>query len=284
MANMKKLEPPYRAIAISMFSGIDSIRGTILDPDNEDSIWDEVSPTEVRLKSDTDITEDAVREIAGGDFNRVWAIFRQSDYYPPAEIMEGCFQGEEVLITAFCKKYRNYVYSIIHSWMRAHKEHSPDDVDEIFQIVFTKLIDNNFALLRIVRDINRPTGLISAITHSCTAKYFKTKWHNALMMASFDVIIDGLDESEGLVCNPDQQALLAEAEKLRIYEEAFADLDEVPQKVLNLRRRSNLSYREIATETGLTTANVGAIINRAKKQMQDFIRERYPDIDIPEIL
>jgi len=41
-------------------------------------ILDDFSPTEVRLNRNTDLKEDAVREIAKGDFDKIWAIFQQT--------------------------------------------------------------------------------------------------------------------------------------------------------------------------------------------------------------
>ena len=65
-------------VAKLRFFGISSIRGTILDPNNKNGIWEEVSLTEVRLKPNIDLKKDAVREIAKGDFDKVWAILQQS--------------------------------------------------------------------------------------------------------------------------------------------------------------------------------------------------------------
>ncbi len=67
-------------VAKSSLSGIDSIKGTILDPNNKNSIWQEVYPTYVRLKPNTVLKEEVVQEIVNnkGDFDKVWAILQQS--------------------------------------------------------------------------------------------------------------------------------------------------------------------------------------------------------------
>ncbi len=51
----------FGSVAKSSFSGIDTIRGTILDPNNKNGICEEISSTEVRLKPNTDLKEDTVR-------------------------------------------------------------------------------------------------------------------------------------------------------------------------------------------------------------------------------
>jgi len=264
---MKSLEPPYRAVAKSIFSGIDSIRGTPLDLDNRDTIWENVSSVEVRLKTNTDITKDAIQEIVGGDFDRVWDIFRQSDYYPPAEIMEGCFRGEEVFINAFYKKYGKLICHAIIGRMGGYREYSPEDVQDIFQSFFCKLIENNFAFFRGVHDIYHPTPLIHLVARQYTGKYFRRRWLDNQRRHNLN---QRPEQDPGAIEPP-------EDDMIRIYEEALASLDETQQKVLKFYIFDNLKYKEIADVTGLTGTNVGAIISRAKQEMQDFIRRRYPE-------
>ncbi|MBF0489448.1 MAG: hypothetical protein HQL15_02360 [Candidatus Omnitrophica bacterium] len=59
------------------FFGIDSIRDTILDPNNKNGIW-EVSQTKVRLKPNTNLKEEDVRKIVKGDFDKIWAILEKA--------------------------------------------------------------------------------------------------------------------------------------------------------------------------------------------------------------
>ena len=71
----------FRNITKLKFSGIDSIRGTILDPLNKLGIWEEVSSTTVRLKQDVDpknLKDDVIRKIAGSDFDKIWNILLES--------------------------------------------------------------------------------------------------------------------------------------------------------------------------------------------------------------
>ena len=67
-------------IARSMFSGVDGIKGTILDPNNDEGIWDNVSPTVVRLKPNTKITEATIRKIAQRNFKKIQAILYEAQY------------------------------------------------------------------------------------------------------------------------------------------------------------------------------------------------------------
>ncbi|MFH1190807.1 MAG: phosphoenolpyruvate synthase [Candidatus Omnitrophota bacterium] len=62
-------------LSLSVFN---SIKGSILDPNNKNGVWEEVSSATVRLKTNVALKEEDVREIAGDDFEKVWAILQQS--------------------------------------------------------------------------------------------------------------------------------------------------------------------------------------------------------------
>ena len=70
------------------YSIIDQIRDTILDPNNKNGIWEEVSPTEVRLKPYTDLKQKTVMEIAKDHDRdgRIWAFLQNSCYAIDNEI------------------------------------------------------------------------------------------------------------------------------------------------------------------------------------------------------
>ncbi len=59
-------------------SKFNSLKGSILDPNNKNGVWAEVSAKTVRLKPNVAIKEDDVREIAPDDFDKIWAILQQS--------------------------------------------------------------------------------------------------------------------------------------------------------------------------------------------------------------
>ena len=57
---------------------IDSIKGSLLDPNNKQGIWKDVSSSKVRLKTGFDLKEEVIRDIAKGDFEKVFALIKQS--------------------------------------------------------------------------------------------------------------------------------------------------------------------------------------------------------------
>jgi len=73
------LKKGKRNIAKAVLLGIDSLKETILDPNNKNGIWEEVSSGEVKLKTNIDLTEKEVRGIVkNGDFDKIWSIYHQA--------------------------------------------------------------------------------------------------------------------------------------------------------------------------------------------------------------
>ena len=56
--------------------------------------------------------------------------------------------------------------------------------------------------------------------------------------------------------------------------ESIESLNEREQKIINLKVRDNLSYKEIAAELDLTVNNVGFILHRAMKKLADIFKEK----------
>ena len=54
----------------------DAMKGTLFDPENKNGIWEEVSPTDVRLKLGSVIKEDDVRKAAGNNFDKIWPLLK----------------------------------------------------------------------------------------------------------------------------------------------------------------------------------------------------------------
>jgi len=68
----------FGPVARSSFRGLDAIRGTILDPNNKNGVWEDASPSQVRLKPDILLKEDDIQEIAKGDSDQMLSILIQS--------------------------------------------------------------------------------------------------------------------------------------------------------------------------------------------------------------
>ena len=188
----------------------------------------------------------------------------------PKEIMLGCFRGEDVFIEAFYAQYKRLIYSAIYDWMNEYIGHPTDEVKDIFQGVFVKLIEKDFAPLKSVRDIDKPKALIYLIAYYHTAQYFRIQQHEKRIMC----------RQKQEAAEQERDAVVQELsdDMVRILVEAIAELDEDGQDVLRLYFFGNLQYAEIAVQTGLTKTNVGVIISRAKAHLRSFINRRYPEV------
>lgn len=65
-------------VARSSLAGIESIRGTILDPNNKGGVWEDISSTQVCLRPNTFLKRDDIQEIAKGDADKIYSILIQA--------------------------------------------------------------------------------------------------------------------------------------------------------------------------------------------------------------
>jgi len=63
---------------LAVLANMESIKGTILDPTHKESIWENASLTEVRLKPDLELNKADVRDLAKGDFDNIWTMIKQA--------------------------------------------------------------------------------------------------------------------------------------------------------------------------------------------------------------
>lgn len=71
---------------------------------------------------------------------------------------------------------------------------------------------------------------------------------------------------------PDRQ--LNKKEESELVLKSLEELNEREQKIINLKVRDNLSYKEIASEMDLTVNNVGFILHRAMKKLAEIFKEK----------
>jgi hypothetical protein len=77
-------ECPYIGIIDkASFSGFTSIKGTVLDPSNPNTVWENISKTQVRLKSNQVLNHKFVRKIVKDDFKKIWPILKVANRIIP---------------------------------------------------------------------------------------------------------------------------------------------------------------------------------------------------------
>lgn len=185
------------------------------------------------------------------------------------DIMQGCFAGDAIAISAFYESYKNLIFAAIHDWTKQKAGGASDyDIAEIFQGALLELMRNDFDRLRSVRDIEKPEPLIYLISYQYTGHYFKNKWREESRVVPIDPVLPVMaaDNSEQY-----------QEDTLRILDVALETLNEDEQLILQLYYRDDMKYKEIASETGLSATNVGVIIARAKEKMRSFIKKKYPE-------
>ena len=188
---------------------------------------------------------------------------------PDKELLEACYQGDSDAINIFFERYKDLIYSAIHKWINRYAKDTEreENVKKVFQDAVLDIMEDGFAKLKEARDPSRITGLIFIITYHRAGKYFKKRWLDRKRRAEEEP--EGPDGTEPLDA-------LSREERIKVVGEFIEGLSPIERKIMELRFSEELKYGEIAVETGLSSANVGVMINRIKEKLRIFIKEKYP--------
>ncbi|MBI3990714.1 MAG: sigma-70 family RNA polymerase sigma factor [Candidatus Omnitrophica bacterium] len=181
-------------------------------------------------------------------------------------MLEASSAGDAHAINIFYERYSKLIYNAIHSWINKYAKDIDriEDVKEIFQETILDIMKNSFARIKQARDPNRISGLIFLIAYQNAGKYFKKKWLEEKKRCGEEIAISRKDD---LIDNLDRE------EKIRLVDKFRTTLTDEESRIMDLRYREEMKYREIAEKTGISTNNVGVILNRIKERLKVFINK-----------
>jgi RNA polymerase sigma factor (sigma-70 family) len=171
-----------------------------------------------------------------------------------ARLIQLCIEGDEFAWTTLVDRYRRLVFSVaLRSGL------SPDDADDVFQIVFTTL----FRKLEGLRDQTRiASWLITAAS--------RESWRAAKRTG----VNSDLDESLVDPSTPHAE-LVAQADRDQRVREAMARLDDRCRQLLTalFLDDTGSSYDQIAQAIGMPVGSIGPTRARCFKKLEVFLIE-----------
>ncbi len=184
------------------------------------------------------------------------------------ELVERILDGDEAAFNEFVHRYGTVIYAAL----RRFRQLSREDADDLAQVVFQRLLENNQRALR-------------AWQGGSLAAYLRRMTRHAAIDAlrarrpEDHVTIDGEGEDEEVFVpdpnpGPDAAALLAE--QRRMMSEAMSRLAPADQDILRLVDLDGLTYAEAAGRLDITVNNVGVRVLRARQRLAVVIRQAYP--------
>ncbi len=181
------------------------------------------------------------------------------------ELVNGCLAGNKKSWDIFVERYAKLIYWSIRKTLNASAfSKRAHWVDEIFQEVFEKFLENN--ILASLENVKSLKGFICITACHLTLDKIKAASRREIKSVSIEagVLLESLD--------PASQALSKEKETL--VENALGGLSEKERFCIELHYLEGRTHNEISGILGLPQDTVSTIIRRSKEKMKKSFEEK----------
>jgi RNA polymerase sigma-70 factor (ECF subfamily) len=181
------------------------------------------------------------------------------------ELLNGCISGDKKRWDTFVQQYSNLIYHTIHQTLRVHEQpNSTDDVNDLFQEIFSALLKDNCKKLRIF-DPSKGRSLASwlrLIATRLTINHIK-KARPLTALEDLPIEPSHTESEDPLIDEESQNCLSAALEALSTDDKLLLELSyvrEIPAKII-------AQMLNISIEAFYTRKN--RVINKLKKITAD---------------
>jgi len=181
-------------------------------------------------------------------------------------LIERISRKDEEAFRIFVEKYHQLVLNICNNILHNH-----DDAMDVSQEVFIKIFDS----IETFRAESKITTWIYRIAVNKSLNYLRSKKRQK-WFSSIDILFDNnskKNEPQDNELKPGENIELDENKKALYH--ALAKLPEKQNIAISLNSFEDLSYKEISDIMNISTSEVGVLINRGKKKLQQLIIEYF---------
>ena len=172
---------------------------------------------------------------------------------------------------AFDYLYKKYKFAIYAYFMK--KVNNKSTAEDLTQEVFVKLY-NNFVSYDVSK--SKISTFIAANARQVYIDYVRKENTNQGKFENNVTSMVELTENESEPIDNDKEMLEEDIEILR---KLISELCESQRTAIEMRYFENKSYKEIAKKMGKTELGIKSILHRARKNLRQKMKERYPEMD-----
>lgn len=172
---------------------------------------------------------------------------------------------------AFDYLYKKYKFAIYAYFMK--KVNNKSTAEDLTQEVFVKLY-NNFVSYDVSK--SKISTFIAANARQVYIDYVRKENTNQGKFENNVTSMVELTENESEPIDNDKEMLEEDIEILR---KLISELCESQRTAIEMRYFENKSYKEIAKKMGKTELGIKSILHRARKNLRQKMKDRYPEMD-----
>jgi RNA polymerase sigma-70 factor (ECF subfamily) len=189
------------------------------------------------------------------------------------ELLRGCFSGDPKAWHTFVERYQRLILNAVaKTLIRYGFTHNQEQVEEIFQIVFLSLYEDNYRKLRQFQGSAKLSSWLHVVAVRKTIDFLrKTKKTVSLDDESNT---GPAQDSDAYSLNANQEEALLSSEERRLFEEAKSELNERELFFMDLYYRRELPAAEIARILKTSENNVYQLNNRIKTKLKKIVEKK----------
>ncbi|MBM3405112.1 MAG: sigma-70 family RNA polymerase sigma factor [Bacteroidetes bacterium] len=178
------------------------------------------------------------------------------------EIIDGIIAGNEAAFRELVHRHQSMVVNVCHQFLQ-----DPEDAHDVAQEVFIEV----FRSASRFRHQSKISTWLYRIAVNRSLNYLRKKKRHDWIERLDDLI--AMKSFAPLEKSPEENR--EQMESLQVLHQAIGSLPEKQRAAITLSFFEELSYKEIADILKITVSNVGVLINRAKKGVQEKVLRYY---------
>jgi RNA polymerase sigma factor (sigma-70 family) len=188
-----------------------------------------------------------------------------------AELIKLVLAGDAAAGNEFVDRFKKLFYSTLRRFCGIPEDY----LEDAFNHVIVKLFEDDCRRLRAWRGESALSTYLFAVTRNLGRDYREKEFRREKYMLEPGED-GGVEAHEDDAPTPEDELLVSRMEQ--VIAGLVGSLEEICNKIVDLRFMKDMSYNEIALAAGITVSNVGVRLHRCLESLTQLMKREFPDL------
>ena len=191
--------------------------------------------------------------------------------WPDAELVQRVLSGDSDAGNEFVDRYEKLIYSVLVRQCGIPTDHQED----AYQYVFVKLFEDDCGKLRSWRGESALSSFLFVVVRNLGRDYREKEFRKDRWEVP-DEDHPEAGAADGTLPTPEDDTIINRMGQ--VVRDLVGSLEEICNRIIDLRFMQDLSYKEIALKAGITASNVGVRLHRCLNSLTQLMKKEFPDL------